>query len=417
MEKFAFLFPGQGAQFITMGKYFYDSYLVSKQTYEEAEEVLGIDVANLCFHGSVMDINEFTNMQIAIVTTEIAIFRAYKQDIGIEPQFCVGHSIGEYGALVAAGAVEFKDILKILKKRGELVNSILEKNIGYMTVVEYEDKETILKLIEKLGVEREVYISCFNTDKQFVLSGTIKGMNDIEKALAERGAVISPLLSSPPMHSPLMESIREEYLKFLKNIYYFPFRIPIISNTTGRVFSDPDKIPELMADQLIKPVLFSDSLNQLYNYGVNVCIEMSPKRLICDFVKNRSSEVLSCCYGIKNQRQELKKLISEDEHYVFDKPDFIGNCLAILASTENRSMDEHGIKVIQSLYKKLKLIYQNKRSIDVNCYEEILGELINALRVKELEEEEIKVWIKRLLDNTNLLYKYQNIYKQVGIRE
>lgn len=413
MEKFAFLFPGQGAQFIKMGEYFYNSYLISRQTYEEASAVLGYNVANLCFCGKYSEINDFVNMQIALVTTEMAIYRAYKQDIGIEPQFFIGHSIGEYAALAASGAVEFKDVLIMLKKRGELVKSIIDNESGHMTIVEYVDMHVITNLIQEFGLESEVFISCLNTKEQFALSGTISGLDCIEKALVEIGAVISPLISAPPMHSPLMESIREEYLIFLKTIHYFPFRIPIIANVTGKVFSDSKQIPELMADHLVKPVRFSNSIELLYDYGVSVCIEMGAKRLISDFIGNKNGEISTFCYGVKAHREELKKLIDSDEHFIFDMPDFIGNCLTILASTENKNTNNEEFLTVQLLYKKLKKIYQNK-SIENDCYKDILYEVIEALRIKKLEENEIKSWIKMLLDNTNTFYKYSCIYEQIG---
>ncbi len=308
MEKFAFLFPGQGAQFIKMGEFFYDSNLIARETYKEASKVLGFEVDNLCFRGSYSAINDFLNMQIAIVTTELAIFRTYKHDFGIEPQFFIGHSIGEYAALTAAGAIKFKDTLRILKKRGELVKRIIDQELGYMTVVEHVDEQTITKLIQEAKLEKEVFISCKNTKNQFAISGTVKGLDTIERMLVDNNAVISPLISSPPMHSPVMESIRQEFYEFLKTMTYYPFRAPIISNVTGMAFSDPERIPELMADQLANPVQFSKSLQLLDDFGVGVCIEMGPKRLLSEFVSAENNKIQNYCYGVKEHRNELRDL-------------------------------------------------------------------------------------------------------------
>ncbi|GJM68520.1 hypothetical protein HMSSN036_07360 [Paenibacillus macerans] len=154
MEKFAFLFSGQGTQFTQMGKSFYDNYAISRQTYEEAGDVLQQDIAKLCFEGSISELSRFTNMQSAIITTEISIFRAYMQDYGISPQFAVGHSIGEYAALVGTGALRFGDALKILQKRGELVERILQKGNSRMTVIENLDVNKVTEALSLLGLEK-----------------------------------------------------------------------------------------------------------------------------------------------------------------------------------------------------------------------------------------------------------------------
>lgn len=414
MEKFAFLFPGQGAQYIKMGEFFYDSNLLARETYKEASNVMGFSVDKLCFNGKYSEINDFMNMQVAIVTTEMAILRTYKQDVGIEPQFFIGHSIGEYAALTAAGAIEFKDTIRILKKRGELIQRIIDQKIGYMTIVERVSEGTILEQISKMGLEDQVFISCKNTKEQFAISGTTEGMEIIEKVLVECNAIISPLIFSPPMHSPLMKSIKEEFYDFLKTIHYFPFRIPIISNVTGKAFSDSERIPELMAEQLVKPVLFSESLKLLYDFGVTNCVEIGPKRLLVEFVNKEYERSTVYCYGVKAHRDEIRNIIDSDEHFSFDLPNFIGNCLALLASTENRNSDNEEFKEVQLLYKKLKKLYQSQEVVDDAFCEKILREVIEALYIKKLDNVEIKACIKMLLDNTNTYYKYNDIYE--GIR-
>lgn len=417
MEKFAFLFSGQGTQFTQMGKSFYDNYTISRQTYEEASEVVGKDIAKLCFEGSISELSQFTNMQIAIVTTEVAIFRAYMYEYGISPQFSLGHSIGEYAALVSAGALKFGDTLKILQKRGELVERIAKKDNSRMTVIENLDIDSIQQEIEKLGIKKTVYVSCDNSSKQVAVSGLNEDMDVLEQKLESINGIVTPMFFSPPMHSPIMNECVEEYREFLSRFTAYPFRFPIISNVTGRAFSDETSLFDLLATQLISPVLWRKSTNLLYEYGITAVIEMGPKLLLTKFISEEQPGIQTYCYGLGNDRKELADLFNNDMNFAKDRPDFVGRCLAILASTPNYNADSRAFQDVIKNYNYIKKQHEalaNYKFGSMNeQYQDILHKLIQCLEIKQLPKAEIRNRVQMLLDETNLFYVFKDIAEAI----
>ncbi|KYD04425.1 hypothetical protein B4102_3271 [Heyndrickxia sporothermodurans] len=417
MEKFSFVFPGQGTQFLQMGKSFYDNYEIAKQTFEEASDVSSIDIANICFNGSIGELNDFTIMQLAILTTEVAIFRAYMSDYGLAPQFAVGHSIGEYAALVSAGAIKFSDAIKIMIKRGELVSKIIEKNNGHMTIVEKTNLEMINECIEQANANDSVYISCYNSNNQYAISGLNQKLELVEQLLIDREAIVSPLFNSPPIHSPLMNEVCMEFLEYINKFEFYQFKFPIIPNYTGAPLSDPKKIAENLTHHLINPVLFTSAIDLFYKYGVTTAIEISPKLLLSDFIKENQPNIKTYCYGLINERKALDEMIKSDSNFEKDVPNFIGKCLSILVTTENKNSNQNEFKEVIKIYEKIKVKYntfsKNKVIPQIEEKAEILDLLITALKIKKVEKNQLKNCIKSLLDETNTFYNFKNIINSI----
>jgi len=414
MKKFAFLFPGQGTQFVQMGKTFYENYSIAKQTYEEASMVLGNDIAKLCFESSMTELNRFTNMQLAIVVTEISIFRSYMEDYGIDPQFMAGHSIGEYAALVCSGAATLSDIVKILHKRGELVERVISENSSRMTILEHANDELIKSCIKKCNAGDRVFLSCYNSKTQYAISGTNHDLDNVEKSLSEEGVSVSALLFSPPMHSPLMTCVKEEFYNFLTSFRFYPMRCPILSNVTGKPFTDISNLPYILAEHLASPVLFSSMVNCMYQYGITTTIEMSPKLLVSKFVEENTEDIDVYCYGVINDRQSLDKIFSSDPSYEKDMPNFFGRCLSIIAGTQNKVADNRDVKEISKIYNQLKEYYVASTNRNFGNkkeqYSSGLNLLIKALQIKNLDCVEIQNWVKTLVDETNSHYMLSSIY-------
>ncbi len=417
MEKLAFIFPGQGTQFVKMGQFFYNNYLISRQTYDEAKEVLNFDVAKLCFEGKLSELNDFTNMQIAVVTTEVAIYRAYVQEFGILPQFSSGHSIGEYAAMVSAGAVNFQDVLLMLRKRGELVQSVIESNIGRMTIVEKVSHDLASGIIKELKLQDKVYISCYNSPSQLAISGYNDALDLVEEKLVQAGCIISPLFLSPPMHSPLMSSVKEEYRKFLQGFQYYPFRFPILANVTGVPFTDSNSIPELLSDHLVMPVQWEKAVTIMYRYGITATIEMSPKLLLSSFITEAQPGTKTFCHGIKKDRLAFSEIFKADANYRKDVPNLLGRCLGIIVSTENKNEDTTDFNHVIDIYKNISNMYTNsaQKNLPVDYEDEVkaVQMLIEALKTKKAEKQEIINWIKSLLDETGNIYRLQHMFQSI----
>jgi len=418
MEKLCFVFPGQGMQFVQMGKTFYDNYAIAKETFEEASRVLGMNVAKLCFEGTFKELNDFTNMQIAIITTEVAIYRTYVKNLGVEPQFLAGHSIGEYAALVCAGAIGFADCLKILKKRGELVQRIIDQGLGHMTIVEKISLDVLNSIVNGSEVAGKVFISCYNSNSQYAICGYENEMEIVEEQIISVDANISPLMFSPPMHSPLMESIVEEYREFLQTIDYQMFRKPIINNITGKPFSSIEEIPNILSEHFICPVRWTDTMESMYKYGITSVVEMSQKQLVSGFIQENQPQIRTYCYGIMKESTSFEKMIKEDPNYVKDVPNLAGCCLGLIATTQNfnENMDEY--KEVSDIYKWLLKAYssqagQNEQS-RYDMEKEAVQKTIRALVLKKYPQSQIKLFIRNLLDEVGYYYSMDTVLGSIG---
>lgn len=244
-----------------------------------------------------MKLNEFVNMQVAVVVTGISICHAYMMEHDVKPLFSAGHSIGEYTALMAAGALALPDAVKILKTRGELIKKILSKDSARMTIVEEASRDVIEEVIKDNKEEFPAYIACFNSEYQYALCGCNESMDVIEELLYQKKAKVTPLFFSPPMHSPLMEEIANSMEQHLSKFQYNSFEYPIITNIDGIPFSDEHRIPKLMSQHLVKPVQWGKTLDFLESSRVDKVIELSPKRMISDFYNCRNSNLEIECYS------------------------------------------------------------------------------------------------------------------------
>ena len=401
MEKIAFIFPGLGSQFVGMGKSFYDDFEIVRQTYEEASDFAGFDIADLCFQGTGLEQNRIDKMQFIVVTTGVAIARAFLYQYGITPQFCAGHSVGEYAALVCSGAVKFSDVIEILKVRGELLKKATK--LGQMSIVEKMKADTAEEILQK-NDDLKVYISCYNSPDQFAISGSQIELAE-EKLLGEN-AMVTPIIYSPPIHSPLMEEYSKEFYDFISEFTYYSFRMPIVANVTGAPFSEPSKIATIMSEQLFKPVQWNNTMRCFEKYGVSMVVEMGPKNLLTSFLKDMDPSIKKYCFGIKKDRADINRLFLSDESLQKDKVEFIDRCLGIAVSTPNLNdnTEEFQSGVVKNYNYIKKISEQNEYGLSVNDMRSVIRYLIEIMNTKRVPEKEQQDWLKQLLDETSSYY-------------
>jgi [acyl-carrier-protein] S-malonyltransferase len=409
MNKITFLFPGQGTQFVGMGKVFYENYAIVKKTFQEVVEVSGIDIVDVCFNGDTKKINDFNNMQLAILAVEVSMFRVYMEEYGVEPQFIAGHSLGEYAALVSSGAISLCDAIEILLKRGELVQRVIRQQIGHMTIVENCSAEIVEQCIQKANAVNSVYISCYNANNQIAISGYNDLLDEVEELLGDNGANCTPLLFSPPIHSRIMNGICKEFEDYICSFKFHDFRFPIISNYTGDVFSDKNQITYMLTNQLCHPVKFSTVNKVMNRYGINMTIEMSPRSLLSDFVKIDYPEVNTLCFGVKKDRLLMEKLFGNRTEICNKTSEFLGKCLSIIATSENKNNDKEEEKEVIKIYDWMKKLYDesliDKKKLGIEDKNTYIEYLIKTLQIKKVEETEILEYIRGLVEETNSFYE------------
>ncbi|WFA93741.1 MULTISPECIES: ACP S-malonyltransferase [Bacillus] len=286
MSKIAFLFPGQGSQFIGMGKELYEQVPAAKRLFDEAEETLETKLSSLIFEGDAEELTLTYNAQPALLTTSIAVLEKFKES-GITPDFTAGHSLGEYSALVAAGALSFKDAVYTVRKRGEFMNEAVPAGEGAMAAILGMDAEALKQVTDKVTEEGNlVQLANLNCPGQIVISGTAKGVELASELAKENGAKRAiPLEVSGPFHSELMKPAAEKLKEVLDACDIKDADVPVISNVSADVMTEKADIKEKLIEQLYSPVRFEESINKLIAEGVTTFIEIGPGKVLSGLVK------------------------------------------------------------------------------------------------------------------------------------
>lgn len=276
-RKTAFLFPGQGSQFVGMGYSFYQSSSQAKRLFNDAEEILGIPLKRLCFEGPLEELTATRVAQPAILTVSYIIYTLLKSE-GIAPSWVAGHSLGEYTALVAAGALTFKDALSLVRRRAELMGQVPGE--GGMAAVLNTPREVLEELVSDLVSEGPLELANHNSPSQIVVSGektlVIRLVERINKEKLGKAILLEV---SGAFHSRLMLPAAEEFRKDLDNIKFAPLSVPLIANVSAKEVNSPDELPDLLERQIYSPVLWEESLRNLEALGCGSFLEAGGKVL------------------------------------------------------------------------------------------------------------------------------------------
>lgn len=305
----ALVFPGQGSQVVGMGHDLAQVYPAARDTFAEADDCLGVAISKLCFEGPEDVLNDTYNTQPAIFTMSVAVLRALREaGYMIEPAFVAGHSLGEYGALVAAGALSFADGLRLVRERGRLMRLAGERNPGGMAAVLKLDDAVVEDVCRRASeaTGNIVQIANYNSPGQIVISGHRDALDQaVQLAEAAGARRVTRLAVSIAAHSPLMTTIVDEYRQAAAATPIRPPATPVVANVTARPLADVDAIRREMVDQLTASVRWVASIEYMAAQGVTQCIEIGPKEVLTGLIPRISKEVQALACGSVSAIQDL----------------------------------------------------------------------------------------------------------------
>ncbi len=285
MSKIGFLFAGQGAQYVGMGKELYEHFSCATQIFDRASEAVGFDLAALCHKGPIEELNSTENTQPAVVTTSIAAL-AVLQEHGVKADVVAGLSLGEYSALYCSGVFDLTTVVKLVQKRGKYMQDAVPQGVGTMAAILGLPAQSVEEACEEAKDIGIVEIANYNCPGQIVIGGDVKAVHAACEIAVQKGAMKAvPLLVSAPFHTSMLAPAARKLSAEIEHIDLGSMDIPIISNVTAQYIEQIDQIKPLLTQQVMKPVLWEQTIRRMMADGVDVFVEIGPGKVLSGFVK------------------------------------------------------------------------------------------------------------------------------------
>lgn len=283
-KKIAMLFPGQGSQYVGMGKALYESEPLARELFQQAEAITGLPLMRLCFEGPLEELTQTVNLQPAVTVLNLALYQAL-QRAGVQPTFVAGHSLGEYSALCAAGVLSEADTLKAVTVRGQLMHREAQQHPGMMAAIVGLPIPEVVALLAPIVNRGYFALANYNTPEQLVISGAKVEVEEAMAVAKAAGARAVPLAVSGAWHSPLMAGATADFTTFLQSLTFRPPQTTLLLNVSGLPESDPHLIRDYMARQLTSPVQWTQIIKHILEAGVDAWVEVGPKNVLKGLVR------------------------------------------------------------------------------------------------------------------------------------
>jgi len=302
--KIAFVFPGQGSQIVGMGKELYEAFPRAREVFDAADAAFGGGLKRLCFEGPEDDLKKTENTQPAILTTSIACLRVLEER-GVQPAVVAGHSVGEYAALVAAGALAAADAVKLTRLRGQLMETACPAGTGGMAAImgaERADVEPLCAQVKEVGVAQ---VAALNTSGQVVIAGHIRALTEVVSLARAKGVASATMLPvSGPFHSALMRPAADGLRRALDGVAMQRARVPVIANVDAKPHQEPAELKGLLIQQLTEPVLWQTTVEAMLKSGVDTFVELGAGRVLSGLIRRLDRK--ATCHSVRDPESLAK---------------------------------------------------------------------------------------------------------------
>jgi [acyl-carrier-protein] S-malonyltransferase len=309
-RKTAFLFPGQGSQFVGMGRALVERFPQVEHIFEETDRICGKPLTRLCFEGPMPELTLTENCQPAITAVSLACLFVLNES-GIKANVCAGHSVGECSSMASAGILNEKDALRLVHKRSALMHREALANPGTMAAVIGLDMAEVLEIVTKAKEGEILDVANHNTARQIVITGQKDPVNRAVALAKEKKGKVIPLKVSGAWHSGLMRQGVDEFRAFMEDIRFSPPRSEMIFNATAQSETDPERIKDIMANQLVNPVKWYDSMRKMLDEGVDTFVEVGPKNVLAGLLKKIASPKDATSVFTVQDPQDLESLLEK----------------------------------------------------------------------------------------------------------
>jgi [acyl-carrier-protein] S-malonyltransferase len=417
--KVAMLFPGQGSQYVGMGKALCEQFDIARNTFQQANEALNYDIQKLCFEGSMEELTKTENSQPAILTASVAAFRVYMQELGVAPHILAGHSLGEYSALVCTGGIEFADALKTVRQRGLFMQAAVPVGVGSMAAVNGLDIEVIERECSKYSTsgDKIASVSNYNSKDQIVISGHKEAISELSVVFSGMGANVIPLNVSAPFHCALMQPAADNLKLELQKYTYKDFKYPVISNVYAVPYATKDEIVDTLTKQVVDTVRWHESMKYLAGLDIDFAIEMGPKNVLKNLMRKNVKDIVAYTYDREEDIKTIKSRLTITQNNGNGDDKFmtvITRCMAAAVCTKNSNWnnDEYTNGVIEP-YRRIKQIQMSLEKEGIKPTkeqaEEALSMLKSVFRTKGISTEGQLGRFNQILNETNTRDLFESI--------
>jgi [acyl-carrier-protein] S-malonyltransferase len=291
MKKVAFIFPGQGSQYVGMGKELHDNFRIAREVFEEADDALHFSISSLCFEGPEETLRLTENTQPAILTTSMAALRVLQNEKGVNPQLTAGHSLGEYSALVASEALTLVEAVQIVRLRGRFMQEAVPLGEGAMAAILGMEREQVEELCEEVSSGEVLTPANFNCPGQIVIAGHSRAVQRAIERVKQNGKKAVPLPVSAPFHSSLMKPAGLRLEKAFEGISIRDLKVPVVTNVEAEVNTSRDRVKPLLVDQVVSPVRWEESMRTMIKEGIEQVLEIGPGKVLSGLMKRIDSRI------------------------------------------------------------------------------------------------------------------------------